>query len=71
MSGNPLPKDRWAAVSVPALVMYGTGTFPSMIPAAHALADLLPTASLKPVEGENHGAPAGVIAAELRAFVGA
>jgi pimeloyl-ACP methyl ester carboxylesterase len=68
MSGNPLPTDRWAAVSVPTLVMYGRGTFPSIIPAAHALADLLPTATLKPVEGENHGAPAGVLAAELRAF---
>jgi pimeloyl-ACP methyl ester carboxylesterase len=68
MSGNPLPKDRWATVSVATLVMYGTGTFPSIIPAAHALADLLPTATVKPVEGENHGAPAAVLATELRAF---
>jgi len=69
MSGNPLPMDRWTAVTVPTLVMYGKGTFPSIIPAAHALADLLPTATLKAVDGENHGAPADVIAAALREFV--
>jgi len=66
MSGNPLPTDRWSAISVPVLVMYGKGTFPSIIPAAHALAELLPTASLRAVDGENHSAPAEVLAAELR-----
>jgi pimeloyl-ACP methyl ester carboxylesterase len=34
MSGGPLPRDRWAAVAVPTLVMHGKGTFPSIIPAA-------------------------------------
>jgi pimeloyl-ACP methyl ester carboxylesterase len=29
MSGAPLPRDRWAAVAVPTLVLYGTGTFRS------------------------------------------
>ncbi|BCB77801.1 alpha/beta hydrolase [Phytohabitans flavus] len=68
MSGNPLPRDRWAAVTVPTLVMHGTNTFPAMIPAARALAELLPTATLRQVEGEQHSAPPAVLAAELRAF---
>jgi pimeloyl-ACP methyl ester carboxylesterase len=68
MSGRPLPKDRWAAVTVPTLVMHGKGTFPAIITAAHALEELLPTATLKAVDGENHGAPADVLAAALREF---
>lgn len=51
MSGQPLPADRWAAVAVPALVMYGRDTEPWLIAAARALAALLPTASLQAVEG--------------------
>lgn len=70
MSGNPLPRDRWAAVTVPTLVMYGRGTFPSIIPAATALAELLPAATLLPVEGENHDVPDDVLAAALRDFAG-
>ncbi len=68
MSGNPLPKDRWTAVTVPTLVMHGTDTFPGMVPAAHALADLLPTATVREVEGQEHSAPASVLAAQLRDF---
>jgi len=68
MSGGPLPRERWAAVTVPTLVMHGTGTFPFIIAAARAVADLLPTATLKPVKGENHDASAEVLAATLREF---
>jgi pimeloyl-ACP methyl ester carboxylesterase len=69
MSGDPLPADRWATVSVPILVMHGNRTEPWLVAAAHALADLLPTASLRAVEGEQHSAPADVLAVELRRFV--
>jgi len=41
MSGTPLPRHRWAAVTVPILVMHGTGTEPWLITAAKTLADLL------------------------------
>jgi len=68
MSGGPLPRDRWAGVSVPTLVMYGTGTFPFIVAGTRALADLLPTATLKAVEGEQHTASAEVLAAALREF---
>jgi pimeloyl-ACP methyl ester carboxylesterase len=68
LSGAPLPADRWAAVSVPTLVMYGLGTEPWLISAARALADLLPTASLLGVEGAQHSAAPEVLAPALRAF---
>lgn len=68
MSGAPLPQDRWAGVTVPTLVMHGTGTFAFIVTAAQALADLLPTATLRPVQGEQHSAPAAVLAAALRDF---
>lgn len=68
MSGNPLPLDRWDAVTVPVLVMHGNDTMPSLITAARALADLLPTATMRAVPGEQHSAEAGVLAPALRTF---
>jgi pimeloyl-ACP methyl ester carboxylesterase len=68
MSGAPLPADRWAAISVPVLAMYGRGTAPWLISGARALADLLPTATLAAVEGEQHGVAADVLAPVLRRF---
>ncbi|MFD1542700.1 alpha/beta fold hydrolase [Nonomuraea guangzhouensis] len=68
MSGAPLPADRWAAITMPVLVMHGTGTMPWLITAAQALADLLPTATLRAVPGENHGTTADVLAPALRQF---
>jgi pimeloyl-ACP methyl ester carboxylesterase len=69
MSGGPLPRDRWAGVTVPTLVLHGTGTHPFIVAGAHALAELLPTATLRAVEGEQHTAPAGVLAGALRDVV--
>jgi pimeloyl-ACP methyl ester carboxylesterase len=68
ISGAPLPGDRWATVTVPVLVMHGTGTMPWLITAARALADLLPTATLQAVQGEQHSAAADVLAPALRQF---
>jgi pimeloyl-ACP methyl ester carboxylesterase len=68
MSGAPLPRERWAAVTIPTLVMHGTGTFPFIITGAQALAELLPTATLQAVKGEQHSAPADVLASALRGF---
>jgi pimeloyl-ACP methyl ester carboxylesterase len=68
MSGAPLPRDRWAAVTVPTLVMHGTGTFPFIIAGAKALTGLLPAATLLAVTGEQHSAPADVLASALRDF---
>jgi pimeloyl-ACP methyl ester carboxylesterase len=71
MSGAPLPAGRWAAVTVPTLVMYGRGTEPWLATAARALADLLPTASLRPVDGAQHNVEAAVLGPVLREFAGA
>jgi pimeloyl-ACP methyl ester carboxylesterase len=71
LSGAPLPADRWAAVKVPALVMYGRGTEPWLISAAHALAGLLPTASLRAVDGAQHSVAAEVLAPALEEFASA
>jgi pimeloyl-ACP methyl ester carboxylesterase len=68
MSGAPLPSDRWAAITVPVLVMHSNATAPWLIAAAHALAELLPTASLQAVEGQFHSAEADVLAPALRRF---
>ncbi|GAA4419065.1 alpha/beta hydrolase [Georgenia halophila] len=68
MSGAPLPDARWAALTVPTLVMHGTGTFPSIVAGTQALAHLLPTATLRPVPGENHSAPPDVLADAIRQF---
>jgi pimeloyl-ACP methyl ester carboxylesterase len=69
MSGAPLPRDRWAAITVPILVLHGTGTEPWLITAAKALADLLPTASLQAVQGQQHSTTADVLAPALRQFI--
>ena len=71
MSGAPLPADRWAAVSVPVLVMYGRGTEPWLIAASRALADLLPTATLQAVDGAQHSVAADILAPALRQFASA
>ncbi|WP_314147773.1 alpha/beta hydrolase [uncultured Leifsonia sp.] len=71
MSGSPLSAERWDRVDIPVLVMHGDSTWPFLVSGARAVADLLPTAALKPVPGENHSATAEVLAPELRAFAGA
>jgi pimeloyl-ACP methyl ester carboxylesterase len=70
MSGAPLPRERWAGVTVPVLVMHGNATEPWLIAAARALAGLLPTATLQAVPGEQHSAAADVLAPALRQFAG-
>ena len=68
MSGAPLPIDRWANVRLPVLVLYGRGTEPWLAEGAKALAELLPTASVEAVEGEQHSVAADVLAPTLRQF---
>ncbi|BDZ44592.1 hypothetical protein GCM10025866_05010 [Naasia aerilata] len=70
MAGKPLSADRWNRISIPVLVMYGESTWPFLAAGAKAVADLLPTATLRPVPGENHSATADVLAPALRAFIG-
>ncbi|ACQ79989.1 alpha/beta hydrolase fold protein [Beutenbergia cavernae DSM 12333] len=66
MSGRPLRSDLWNRVDVPVLVMHGRDTWPFLAAAARAIAEHLPTATLKPVPGENHSTSPEVLAAALR-----
>ncbi|HEX2132480.1 MAG TPA: alpha/beta hydrolase [Actinophytocola sp.] len=68
MSGKPLPADRWASVTAPILVLYGNGTEPWLKAGSRAIAELMPTATLREVKGEMHGVEADVLAPALRAF---
>jgi pimeloyl-ACP methyl ester carboxylesterase len=68
MSGNPLPNDRWAAITIPILVMHGNDTTPALISGARAAADHLPTATLRAVPGEQHSTTPDVLAPALRQF---
>jgi pimeloyl-ACP methyl ester carboxylesterase len=54
VSGGPLPTDRWAHVTQPTLIMNGTQSFTWAGAAANALAALLPNATRKTFDGEEH-----------------
>jgi pimeloyl-ACP methyl ester carboxylesterase len=56
MSGNPLPPNRWASVTAPALVMDGEKSPEWMHHAAMAIAALLPKAQHRTLEGLDHSA---------------
>jgi hypothetical protein len=49
--------------------MHGDQTMPFLQTGPAAAADLLPTATLRPVPGENHSAEPAVLAPAIREFV--
>jgi len=52
--GKPLPADRWASITIPALVMDG-GKSPAWIRHANlSLASVLPDAQYRTLEGQTH-----------------
>ena len=68
MAGRPLPPSWALASAVPTLVMDG-GNSPSWARnAVEALADLLPHAERRTLEGQDHGAAPEVLAPVLEAF---
>ena len=69
MSGKPLPADLWGRIDVPVLVMHGDATWPFLQTGARAVAELLPTATLRAVPGENHSTTPDVLAEALRDFI--
>ena len=69
LSGRPLRADLWSRVDVPVLVMHGEDTWPAMAAGARAVAAHLPTATLKPVPGQEHSSTPDVLANALREFV--
>ncbi len=71
MLGRPLPAGRWSSVTVPTVVMAGGASPEWQRNAARALADALPDATYRTLEGQTHGFDPGPMAEELRAsFLG-
>lgn len=52
--GRPLPGDRWISASMPTTVLAGGSSPEWMRNSMKALADVLPNASLKTLEGQTH-----------------
>lgn len=68
MSGKPLPPGAWDGVAIPALVMDG-GASPEWIRnSARRVAELLPSAEHRSLEGQTHNAAPEVMAPELERF---
>jgi pimeloyl-ACP methyl ester carboxylesterase len=68
MSGKPLPKDRWANVRVPTLVMDGGASPDWQHNAVEAVTKLLPNARRRTIEGQTHDVSADALAPALREF---
>jgi pimeloyl-ACP methyl ester carboxylesterase len=68
MSGNPLPAERWASVTVPTLVIDGGASDAFMHHGAQALADILPNARRRTLEGQMHNVAAEALAPVLDEF---
>lgn len=68
MQGNPLPLDRWTAITIPTLVIYG-GAGPAWSRnAAEALVELLPHAERRRLEGQFHELSPDVLTPVLEKF---
>lgn len=69
MSGKPLPKDRWAASTVPTQIVHGGASEQWIHNAANALREVLPVAEeVQTLEGQNHEIPATVLAPVVEKF---
>ena len=69
LSGKPLPAERWAAVTIPALVVDG-GDSPSWARnAVVALARTLPTAERATLDGQTHQVDPDVLGPVLAGFL--
>lgn len=68
MKGNPLPRQRWASISIPLLVVDSSGSPEWFHHGAMALVDLLPHAQCRTLEGQEHTVAPDVLAPVLREF---
>jgi pimeloyl-ACP methyl ester carboxylesterase len=68
MRGRPLPADRWGSLTMPTLVLDGGVSPEWQRSAARALAEVLPNATARTLEGQGHGAPEDVLAPVLLGF---
>jgi pimeloyl-ACP methyl ester carboxylesterase len=70
-SGNPFPNDRWASITAPALVIAGGKSPLWMKNGQRALANLLPIAQHRTLEGQMHIVKAAALAPLLDKFFAA
>src|SRR5215207_923081 len=68
MRGAPLPVDRWTAVTIPTLVIYGGAGHAWSRNAAESLVELLPNASSEVLEGQFHELSPEVLTSVLEKF---
>ena len=68
MVGAPLPTERWATVTIPTLVMDGGASPAYMRNGVAALGRVLPNATYRTLEGQDHGVAPEAIAPILAAF---
>ncbi len=66
--GRALSPDRWAAVTKPTLVLCGGASEPWMRNGMQALADTLPEATLRTLDGQTHNLRPKVVAPHLVRF---
>jgi pimeloyl-ACP methyl ester carboxylesterase len=71
ISGQPLPAGRWAAVTIPTLVIDGGASPVHMHSGANAIAGVLPAAQRRTLEDQAHAVAPEVLAPVLAAFFGA
>jgi len=68
MGDYSLPTDRAAAAKVPTIVLAGGASFPGMIEAAQALAEAMPDAEVRILEGQSHDVDSDVLGPALKEF---
>jgi pimeloyl-ACP methyl ester carboxylesterase len=68
MQGKPLPTDRWTSVIMPTLVIVGGNSEPFFHNGTKELADLLPSAQVQILEGQDHAVQPDALAPVLIEF---
>ena len=71
MYGAPLNAEQWASVTVPTLVAYGAKSPAVLQQGSRAVAEVLPNAELRELEGVSHNVKMKVLAPVLAAFFSA
>ncbi len=66
-----IPRERFASIGVPTLVMNGSKTDPRLKEAARAIADSVPGARHRELAGQTHNVSPGVLAPAVVEFLGA
>jgi pimeloyl-ACP methyl ester carboxylesterase len=69
MQGKPLDPQEWANVTVPALIAYGSKTPDVLKKGAKGIAEALPNAELRELEGQNHNVSVEKFAPVLAEFL--